>query len=1000
MAHLFYRMTTVCGLVFLTWACDMAPASPGEASPGSVAVTFSEGTNMAVALSPDHTTVVFDLLGRLWMMPFKGGTPHPLTDAYGNARLPQWSADGKTILFQAYWSGTWQIYTINRDGTQLEQWTDGPYDHREPVWGPDAHTIYYASDATGNYDIWKLDMKTRAKQNITQQPFAQFSPAWHPVSGLSYLSDDPDNPGIFQLEDGQLSVLYTSDATLGALSWNTNGSWLSFQENGTTRLLPYQQSDEGGGAVTLPDLGSDIFPFPLSWLDEHRFVYTGDGQIHIGNRGQGKTGSIPFKIELHLNRADYIPKSRNFDIVADSLPVKGIFMPRLSPDGAQVAMVLLQDLWLRTAQGQLLQLTNDPYVEMAPVWSPDGRKLAFLSDRGGSFAIYSMDLATKEVELLTTVGGSAAGLDWSPNGRKLAYSASYGPRMGRLFVYDLDIKELRQLGGMINSSLGAPSWSPDSRTIALSTLQPYSSRYREGVNSVLFVDAQNGSRRLLGGLPHFSVGTRAYNGPVWSPDGRFLAAISASRLWLIPIDGNYQLAGEPIPLTEYLADAPSWSADGQQLLYLATDHLERMQLANRATQQLPIQLQHKRKLPTGRQLIRVGYLFDGIHKQWQRNVDVVIGGHRILSVGPASAKNELDVDTIIDASDRYLIPGLIEGHAHQGSWDGEILGRTLLAWGVTASRDPASDPYDALQRKGAQEAGKVWGPRIFFTGSPFDGSRIYYGGANALQDSSQIALELERAKRLDYDLIKTYVRLSDPLQQKIIEAAHALGLPVSSHELYPAVGYGMDGLEHILGTSRRGYSPKMTRQNIAYEDVIQLIAASGLSFCPTTGIYVSYPYLLAQDSTLLEDPKVQALMPAFSQLSARQAIAQVRANPAQWEADFTNAMQLVKAVHDEGGWIVAGTDGPIIPFGFALHLELQAYAKAGIPPFEVLQTATINAAKVLHLQEELGSIEAGKLADLVLLNADPVQDMKNLMQIDAVMLNGVITDVADLLEGY
>jgi len=133
------------------------------------------------------------------------------------------------------------------------------------------------------------------------------------------------------------------------------------------------------------------------------------------------------------------------------------------------------------------------------------------------------------------------------------------------------------------------------------------------------------------------------------------------------------------------------------------------------------------------------------------------------------------------------------------------LGKKWLAWGITATRDPSTVALDALNRREATESGKYIGPRIFFTGSPIDGNRIYYADAIAQQAPEQLDRELERAEVLEYDMLKTYVRLPDAMQQKVVAKAHQLGIPVSSHELYPAVAYGVDGVEHIAGTSRRGY---------------------------------------------------------------------------------------------------------------------------------------------------------------------------------------------------
>lgn len=962
--------------------------------PAGTQLTIVEGTNMSVAASPDESTLAFDLLGRLWLMDIAGGMAKAITDEFGNARQPRWSPDGQQLTFQAYWTGNWHIYTISKDGTGLQQQTQGPYDHREPVWSKDGQQLFYASDETGNYDVWALDLASQENKNLTDAPFNQYAPTINPQGGITFIDDDPSDPGLKQLSSDGSQNLFSTQATLTAPAWNKEGTLISFLlDNELTFLNP--EAKEGRKIISR-ETKEDLFPFPLHWLDQSRFLYTADGQIKQGNLEDTSTVRIPFKITVTLDRPTYAPKSRDFN-PAFQLPVKGIFMPRLSPDGQEVALVLMKDLWIRKKDGILEQLTDDPFVEMAPVWSPDQSQLAYTSDKTGRFAIYIRDLKTSKERLLTVPNAAVSGLAWSSDGRKIAYSVSYGPRMGRLFYLDVKTGETNSVGGIISSSVGAPTWSPGGKILAVSTLEQYSTRYREGVNGVLYFNIENGKSYRLGGLPHFSIGLRTYNGPEWSPQGDYLAAISASRLWLLPVDAQGQNQGEPIQLTEQLADAPSWSADGQKILFLNNDQLQLLDVASKSIRNLPIDLKRQRLAPSNRKLIQAGYLFDGKQKEWQQDQDILIEGHRILQILPRKASNADLADTIIDATQQYLMPGLIDGHAHQGSWEGEQLGRTWLAWGITATRDPASDPYDALNRKEAQEAGRALGPRIFFTGSPFDGSRIYYGGANALQDEAQLELELERAQVLDYDMIKTYVRLSDPLQKKIVQAAHEMGIPVSSHELYPAVSFGIDGMEHILGTSRRGYSPKMTTQNKTYADVVSLIAQSGISFVPTTGIYVSYNYLLAQDPSLLDDPKVASLMPPFLLQSARQGIDQVNRDSDRWKSDFENALAMVKAVHDQGGWLVAGTDAPIIPYGFSLHLELQAYAAAGIDPFEVLQAATIDAAKILQAEKDLGSIEPGKLADFIFLNADPAADLKNLMQLDQVCINGKLIPVSSLL---
>ena len=160
-------------------------------------------------------------------------------------------------------------------------------------------------------------------------------------------------------------------------------------------------------------------------------------------------------------------------------------------------------------------------------------------------------------------------------------------------------------------------------------------------------------------------------------------------------------------------------------------------------------------------------------------------------------------------------------------------------------------------------AGVRRGPRVFATGGPFDGSRIFYAGGVPLAGGGQLPQELQKTTQLGYDLIKTYVRLDDRLQKQVIDFAHANGMPVTSHEIYPAVASGADGVEHIRGTSRRGYSPKVTALNRSYQDVIDLLTASKMTITPTIGITGgAFPLMLARDPSRLDDARFRTLFPA------------------------------------------------------------------------------------------------------------------------------------------
>ena len=397
-------------------------------------------------------------------------------------------------------------------------------------------------------------------------------------------------------------------------------------------------------------------------------------------------------------------------------------------------------------------------------------------------------------------------------------------------------------------------------------------------------------------------------------------------------------------------------------------------------------------------LIHAGRLFDGREPELRRDVDIIVEGNRIRSI--EEHRPELHGENVIDATDQTVMPGLIESHTHFRRWFGENLGRIWLAYGVTTIRTPSGMPYEILAEREAFEAGVRPGPRVFMTGNTFDGTRIYYSGGMALEAGTQVEMELERARILDYDWIKTYVRLPDLVQKRVVEYAHAHGIAVTSHELYPAVSYGVDGVEHISGTSRRGYSPKVTALRHSYRDVIDLIAASGMTITPTIGIMGGFAFKTHQDEDLLNDPRFLRLFPPWVVDATRKNMEErIRNSDLEiLEAQLRALEQTVLAIVRSGGRVIAGTDSPIVPYGVSLHTELEHYVDAGLSPYEALQSATIVAADALGAARDLGSIEAGKLADMVIIDGDPLADIKNARKVRRVIKNGEVFDLKTLLD--
>jgi Tol biopolymer transport system component len=978
---------------------------------GQGIVTVSEGTNIAATVSPDGKTIIMDLQGSLWSLPFQGGLAKQLTDPLLEPARPDFSPKGGLVAFQAYKGGGFHIWTMKPDGTDLKQITNGHGDDREPRFSPDGAKIAFSSDRAfeGSYDIWVVDLVDRKLTRWTSGPADEYEPAWSPDgSEIAFVSGAGANGAAIVAANaaGTQRTIQTAaaGAHLNSPSWSSDGSRLAYIEfaKGKSRLMI-----SGAPAASF----DDVFPFPVNWLPGNRMLFTANGKVRVIAADGKDSGEIPFEAQFTLNRRAYSRK--RFDLDSNvTRPVKGVVSPALSPDGMHVIFEALNQLWLMKIGEKPQPLTHDPFYKEDPAWSPDGKRIAYSSDKAGTEDIYVLDLATKEEKRVTAFADSAeVSTAWSPDGKMLAYQ----DQVGATYVLDLATGQKRRLTGPLFAP-SKPSWSANGKTIAIGALKPYTRRYREGTSQILTVDVATGALKYTEPAPFQSLSTRGEDGPIYSPDGTVMAFVMDSVLWIRPVDSSGVPAGPARQINHEVTDAPTWSGDSKKLLYLSNGRLRLMSADGSAPQDVPLALAWQYEKVSERTIIQAGRMWDGRGANVRTAVDIVIAQGRIQSIDPHRERVAEPGTRLVDASKLTVIPGLWESHTHEwisGKFYGDRLGRLWLAYGITELQSQGDPVYRAVETREAFGSGERVGPRFFASGEAIDGERVYYNFMRPTTSEKQLELELLRANALDYDLLKTYVRLPHGMQQKAMEFAHdKMGVVTASHYLLPGLAYGMDAMTHVSATSRLGFAYTRSANGVSYGDVRKLIQASGMFGISTT--FASFP-LYAEDPGMVDDARLAKLNTPWDEITlwAKRDIAcgrkpelvpegfrQLGTDPAVTLESLRKEEDTVAAVLRDGGTMLAGTDSPLDNIATSLHLNLRAQVKFGLRPWQALQTATLLPAKAFGMMQDLGTIEPGKLADLVLVSGDPLRDIKDAANVQWVMKSGRLYSVAELMAPF
>src|SRR5690606_2865430 len=439
----------------------------------------------------------------------------------------------------------------------------------------------------------------RDLRQLTTDPANDSNPAFSSSGDKIAFVSQRENPGVYLLEEGKETLAIPTDLRVAAPSWSKDDNSLAYVAY-TGRSMLFDDKNTSyiylanlkEGTIEQLSADEDLFPFRISWTGNNGLVYAADGQIKNRSYSEGQVASIPFEASFFLNRKKYKKKVYDFDDQGEQKAL-GITGPVVSPDGKKVAFAALGDIYIQEINGGLQQITNDDYVNLEPDWSPDGKSIAYVSDRGGKMEVWVHQLANGRSRSLTKdLPVEASMPSWSPDGKSIAfYTVNYMKRWGPgvLHLVDPATGAVREVHKGVHVP-GKVAWSADGNTLALMALSNFSTRFREGLNSFLLVSVNDGNTSRVSPDPMNPLGTRVQNGPAWSPDGEYMAYIKNGSLWTVPVDEKGQIAGSERQLSQELANNISWTGDSQNIVYMATDRLKKISVADGKTEEIPVKL--------------------------------------------------------------------------------------------------------------------------------------------------------------------------------------------------------------------------------------------------------------------------------------------------------------------------------------------------------------------------------------------------------------------------
>ena len=1032
-------------LVFI--AVAMYPKNPST----SINFETNEGSWMSLDVAPSGEYLVFELLGDIYQLPITGGNAKSIIDGRDFASQPRFSPDGKQLVFVSDRSGEDNLWLANADGsglTQLSQRTDGEL--ISPVWSRDGKTIYVSQLASRrsmstNIELWAYSIDGGEPEKITTPNMGRgsafvsaFPPgAYGPQpsannSELFFTAATPRHHALnsagphtaimnVDLQSGTISPITDNSVPAFKPMPSSDGSWLAFaalHNNKTGLRLRNLETDEE--RWLMQDIGfnalqswasRDLLPGFSFTPDNDALVIAYGGKIHRVRLSDGQVNPIPF----NANIAIAVEPRVNTQVSIDQGPViarlaKGAV---ISPDGSQYAFSAFGRLYrMEIADQSPRKLTSrEHFGEFHPAWSADGQWLAYVTwsaAKGGALWKVPAD-GSGPAEKLTADNAYYRDPVWAPDGQTIL--AVQAPKISRLENTRGDLARAEQIVSLDSSGGKSVAIAPAGGAVRVHFSENpqrfYAYSPRLGLSSWKLDGSDKKTHLRVMGLANPAGYPAMANDILLSPNGQHAVAAVASQLYLIDMSA---VPAEQASINVYAAPASeghtyqdsafskittlgsdhfSWG-DSQTISWSAGTTLYHKSIDSDVVSELNVLVQQPRSTPENDIALQGARIITMDGDRVIENGDILIRGNRIQAVGKSGKVKIPQSATIINMRGKTIMPGIVDIHAH---WSHKRSVLDLqnhnayanLAYGVTSIRDPQSMTDDIFIYSDAVATGEMVGPRIFSTGRG-----VFF--FNHFQTYEQVYAVLERYKnKYRTHLIKSYLPGSRQVRQWVIRACHELGLIVTAEGGADAKMNLTFALDGFSGTEHAVPIVPL------YRDIIQLFAQSGISYTPTLLVSFGGPFAVdhfISNQIGLSDKKLHRFMPP-KVISQRSAIFN-HVDPGQHI--YPQVAKGAKDILEAGGNVGLGGHGEMQ--GLQVHWEMWAMASGGMNNLDVLRVATVESAKAIGLDSEIGSVEVGKLADLVVMDSNPLDDIAHTNSISRVMVNGTLYNANTLAQQW